>query len=236
MSRLTRAEAAALALVVALTAAWGGLLVWRHFVTSRAALAGPGSAGSHGPPGASLADPGEQGQTTEGPPPLVVHVAGAVKAPGVYRLDAGSRVIDAVNTAGGAADGAALDWLNLASKLADGQKVYVPSKKEVGGGQGTAASPGRAGTGAGSGGGGLAGGGPSGGGPSGGALIGGKVSLNLADQLALESLPGIGPALAQRIIAYRASHGAFQSIEELRNVSGIGERKFAEVKDLVTAP
>ncbi len=251
---LTRAEFAALALVVALGMAWGGLLVWRHYAGARAAAGGlgltargePGSrptggaSDSGGPVGEGLAGDGEGGGGRDGeaPPLIVVHVAGAVKEPGVYKLPQGTRVVDAVTAAGGVTAEAAADWLNLAAKVVDGEKVYVPNKKEVAAARGAGAATGRGGTGAG-GAGGVGGSGGSGGGvlaPPGVGLAGGKVNLNLADQAALETLPGIGPALSQRILAYRNSHGSFQSIEELRNVSGIGERKFAEIKDLVTAP
>lgn len=238
---LTRAEVAALALVVALAMAWGGLLAWRHFVGARAAgvevgLAAGSSGGTDGgATGGEAAEPGspDGGGDPEGPPPIAVHVAGAVKTPGVYELPPGSRVIDALNAAGGATAEAAADWLNLAAKVADGEKVYVPNKKEVAAARGTGAAAGSSGTSAN-----LSGGVGGGAGlsPPGVGLGGGKINLNLADQAALEGLPGIGPALAQRILTYRASHGPFQSIEQLRNVSGIGEAKFADLKDLVTAP
>ncbi|MHB9058407.1 MAG: helix-hairpin-helix domain-containing protein [Bacillota bacterium] len=255
---LTRAEVAALALVVALVMAWGGLLVWRHYAGAGAVAGGPGLSAKGGPgSGAGTAGAsGSGGQAGEGPtadgqgsggpdgeaaPLIVVHVAGAVKEPGVYKLPQGSRVVDALTAAGGVTTDAAADWLNLAAKVVDGEKVYVPNKKEVAAARGTGAATGRGGTASGGAGGlgGLAGPGSTGGGalaPPGVGLVGGKVNLNLADQAALETLPGIGPALAQRILAYRTSHGSFQSIEELRNVSGIGERKFAEIKDLVAAP
>lgn len=135
---------------------------------------------------------------------LTVHVAGAVVHPGVVRLEEGTRVMDAVEGAGGPLPEADLDALNLAQPVQDGQKINVPRKGENGGstqGQGGKTS--------------------------------GKVNINQAGPDELEKLPGIGPTLAERIVSYRERNGGFRSIEELRKVSGIGEKKFAELRDLV---
>jgi competence protein ComEA len=144
---------------------------------------------------------------------IVVDVAGAVRSPGVYTLPAGSRVIDALRVAGGAAPGADLASINLARPLADGERVYIPKRGE--------APPPDA-----------SGGGGSGGGSSGSG--GGKVNINSASESELESLPGIGPTLAQRIVDYRTQHGPFHDVKDLLKVEGIGEKKFASLKDYVT--
>jgi competence protein ComEA len=123
---------------------------------------------------------------------VVVHVAGAVRDPGVYRLPAGSRVTDAVERAGGAAGGAALDGINLAARLADGQQVVVPSRSAAG--VGTAV----------------------GGGES------GPISLGSASVEQLDTIEGIGPVTAQNIVDYRDQHGGLSSVDELDEISGIG--------------
>jgi competence protein ComEA len=144
---------------------------------------------------------------------VVVHVAGAVVTPGVVTLAAGSRVIDAVEAAGGGLPNADLDRLNLAAKVVDGQRVLVQHV----GDPPAAADPS------------VADGGTSaGGGPT------GPLNLNAASQAELEQLPGIGPSLAQAIIAERTRRGGFRSLNELREVRGIGERRFADLKTLVT--
>ena len=143
---------------------------------------------------------------------VVVQVSGAVGEPGVYRLPAGSRTADALARAGGAAEEADLSGLNLAAQLYDGDRIIIPRQ---GGPQRSAwgASPQTA-----------------------GSL--GRISLNRATREQLESLPGIGPTLAQRIIAHRErkmreeGHG-FQSVEELLEVDGIGPKRFAAIQDLV---
>lgn len=142
--------------------------------------------------------------------PLVVDVRGAVTQPGVYELPLGSRVQDAIQAAGGALPEADLAGLNLAAPLEDGAAIRVPEQAE-------AQSP------------------PS---RSGGVTIpevpGSLININTATQEALESLPGIGPALAQRVIAYREANGPFPSIEAIQNVSGIGPGIFEKIKDLIT--
>ena len=136
---------------------------------------------------------------------ITVHVAGAVSHPGVVRLREGDRVIDAIEEAGGPLPEADLEALNLAQEVSDGQKIHVRVAGEDGGeGAGTAGGSG-----------------------------GGKVNINLADRGELEELPGIGPTLAERIIAYREKTGGFRSVEELKQVSGIGEKKLEEIRDLV---
>ncbi|MGG5257434.1 helix-hairpin-helix domain-containing protein [Phycicoccus avicenniae] len=150
---------------------------------------------------------------------LVVHVVGRVRHPGVLRLPSGSRVTDAVEAAGGATRGADLSGLNLARVLVDGEQVRVPAPGEVVAGPG----PPSGGT--------PAGGGGSGGG--GGSAPGGPVSLNTADASALDALPGIGPVLAQRIVDWRTEHGRFTSVDELAEVSGIGEKLLAQLRPLV---
>lgn len=147
-----------------------------------------------------------------------MHVAGAVADAGIVTLPAGSRIAAAVERAGGAARDADLGRLNLARPLVDGERVYVPRvgeddpPPEAAPGVG-AAEPAAGGSGSGS--------------------AAGVVDLNSADATVLETLPGIGPALAARIIAWRAEHGWFASVEDLLDVSGIGDAKFADLRDRV---
>jgi len=142
---------------------------------------------------------------------VTVHVAGAVRHPGVYRLKEGSRVEHAVRSAGGATRGAFLDGLNLAGKVEDGRQVVVPRR-----GAGGAAAPPPTGVVA---------------GPPGTPAV--PVDLNTATLELLDTLDGVGPATAQKILDYREEHGGFGSVEELGQVSGIGEKRLATLKDRV---
>lgn len=138
------------------------------------------------------------------PLPVVVDVSGKVRRPGVLRLPAGSRVADALRAAGGVRPGTDVTGLNRARVLMDGEQVVV----------GVTPAP--------------AGPVP---GPSGPA--GGPVSLNTATADQLDALPGVGPVLAQHIVDYRTRHGGFRSVDELREVNGIGDRRFADLQPLV---
>ncbi|GGB88317.1 hypothetical protein N798_14080 [Knoellia flava TL1] len=158
---------------------------------------------------------------------LVVHVVGQVRRPGVYRMPTGARVGDAVTAAGGATPTADLAAVNLARVLVDGEQVHVPRPGESVPAAGAAGGPDGS-----SGGGGSSGGSGGGSGASGGS--GGTVSLNSADLAALDTLPGVGPVLAQRILDWRTEHGRFTSIEELGEVSGIGEKLLAQLTPKVT--
>lgn len=143
---------------------------------------------------------------------VVVHVAGAVARPGVVELTPGSRVIDAVEAAGGGLPDADLDRLNLAAKVVDGERVLVQRVGEP-----PESTPAVAGTPA----------------ASPGATTG-PVNLNTATVEQLDTLPGIGPTLAAAIIAERERRGSFRNVNELRDVRGIGEKRFADLRDLVT--
>lgn len=157
----------------------------------------------------------------------MVHVLGAVRRGGVVELPASSRVGDALERAGGATDDADLDRLNLARVLTDGERLYVPrvGQQEVPEALGPVADGAAAGPTAGT----EGGGGTAGTGVEGSAVV----DLNTADQTALETLPGIGPGLAGRIIAWRDEHGRFTAVEDLLDVSGIGDVRFAELRDRV---
>jgi competence protein ComEA len=137
-------------------------------------------------------------------PKVVVNVAGAVRRPGLYKLRDGSRVADALRRAGGPTAKAFVEALNLAAPLADGQQVLVP-RKVVGA---VAASP-------------VDGG------------VAGPVSLSAATLEQLDTLPGVGPVTAQKILDYRTAHGAFRSVEELDAVPGIGPATIEELRELV---
>ena len=140
----------------------------------------------------------------------LVHVAGAVRSPGVYRLRDGERIQDAVRRAGGARAGADLNAINLAAKVADGQQVVVPRR-------GAAARRGRRGAGAG-----AAGGPPQ-----------APVSLNTATAEQLDTLDGVGPATASKILEYRRQHGGFRSIDDLGEIPGIGPKRLAALRGKV---
>jgi competence protein ComEA len=152
---------------------------------------------------------------------VVVHVVGQVRRPGVVSLPPGSRVCDALARVGGALRSADLAAVNLARPLADGEQLRIPRPGEAvpSGGAVGGGSPGGVGAGA-------------GGGGSGGAT--GLVDLNTANLAVLEELPGVGPVLAQRILDWRTEHGRFTSVDELAEVSGIGEKMFALLQGKVT--
>ena len=144
---------------------------------------------------------------------VVVHVAGAVRRPGVYRLAGGERVADAVKRAGGATRRADLGGVNLAAKLEDGRQIIVPRRGTAA--TGGPASPGTSGSAASA------------------AASASPVNLNTATPEQLDTLPGVGPATVQKIVEYREQHGGFGSVEELGQVSGIGDKRLAALRDHV---
>ncbi|MFF4437096.1 helix-hairpin-helix domain-containing protein [Streptomyces sp. NPDC001621] len=143
---------------------------------------------------------------------IVVDVSGKVREPGIHRLPAGSRVADALRAAGGVRPGARTEGLNRARFLVDGEQIVVGTP---GGAPAPAALPAGA--------------------TSGGVGAGpaAPVSLNTATADQLDTLPGVGPVLAQHILAYRTEHGGFRSVDELREVNGIGDRRFSDLRNLV---
>jgi competence protein ComEA len=150
-----------------------------------------------------------QGPTAAESPIAFVHVVGQVNRPGLYELAAGSRIVDAVAAAGGFTTTADQSQLNLAQVIEDGQQITVLAQGAVPAASVGAVSAATVGA-------------------------GGSVDLNTADATALETLDGIGPALAQRILAYRTAHGGFRTVNDLQNVTGIGPKKFAAIKANVT--
>lgn len=146
-------------------------------------------------------------EVTATPRPLRVYVSGAVQRPDVYTLAPDSIVKDAIVAAGGATDEADLDHINLAMPVSDGQHVYIARYGEE-------SPPVQI--------------------PSGQRVTGGRINVNTADLAALESLPGIGPVMAQRILDYRQDHGPFSRSEDIMNVSGVGPATFEGIRDLIT--
>ncbi|WP_455681321.1 helix-hairpin-helix domain-containing protein [Streptomyces nodosus] len=178
----------------------------------------------HGVPGARRADrPAEPDAPARSPSPVragaaagaevVVDVSGKVRSPGLQRLPAGSRVEDALRAAGGARPGTDTDGLNRARLLVDGEQIAVGVP---------AAAPGTDPAGP-----------ATGGSAAGPASATAPLSLNTATVEQFDTLPGVGPVLAQRIVDYRSQHGGFRSVDELRGVNGIGERRFADLRTLV---
>ncbi|MFP5318076.1 MAG: helix-hairpin-helix domain-containing protein [Acidimicrobiia bacterium] len=184
------------------------------------AATGPGAAAGAAAPGPAAAG---------GPSPatsaatLTVHAAGAVASPGVYAVAGSARVADVLTAAGGVLPEADVDRLNLASKVADGDRIYVPRE-----GESPEAAP-MAGSGAGA----TAGAGGGGSPAAGSGAPAAPIDLNTATLEQLDTLPGIGPATAQAIVTYRTRQGRFRSVTELLEVPGIGPAKLEAVRPLV---
>ncbi|WP_085876247.1 helix-hairpin-helix domain-containing protein [Peptoniphilus vaginalis] len=140
---------------------------------------------------------------------IMVHISGAVNKPGILRLDSNKRVVDALDLAGGARDDADLDKINLAAKLHDEEKIYIPKIGEVQSNISSLASS-----------------------PSSSASSS-KININSADLNELTKIPGVGEKTAQKILDYRANN-SFSSIEDIKNVPGIGDKKFESMKDYIS--
>ena len=164
------------------------------------------------PAGASAGPTGAGGATGGRSADVLVQVAGEVARPGVYRVPAGARVNDAVARAGGLTRRADEAGVNLVARVQDGQQVVVP-RRGAAPAAGAVAAAGGAGS---------------------SAAAAGPISLSSATVAQLDALDGIGPTLAQRIVYYRQAHGGFSSVDQLRQVSGIGEKRFAALKKAVT--
>lgn len=210
MPEITRSQLfvyGAIALVVAILGA-------RYLEGARASSPGASrAAGSRPPAGDGRAPTGGPqvipASTAGGG--LVVHVAGAVRHPGVYRLRAGSRVRDALRRAGGAARDGNQDAVNLAAKLADGQQVVIPGRSASPAAPGSAAASEAGGS----------------------AASAAPISLSSATVDQLDTLDGVGPATAQRIVAWRTEHGGFRSVDDLGQVPGIGPKRLAALRERV---
>lgn len=163
----------------------------------------------------SATDGAPAGAGTRSTSGAYVHAAGAVVRPGVYRVRAGGRVSDLLDAAGGPAADADLDQVNLAAKVSDGERVYVPRRGE------SPVPPAGSSTAGGA------------GGPGGSTAATGPVNLNTATLEQLDALPGVGPATAQAILDYRQAHGRFRTVDELLEVRGIGEAKLAALRGKV---
>ena len=163
--------------------------------------------GSYAGQQAITLDEGTRDKTSV-PRSVVVYVTGEVKKPGLVTLTEGQRVADAVNAVGGVIETADIERVNMAALLEDGMQVRVPERI------GRDATPVKN--------------------ASVGKTAGGQINLNTASEKELQELPGIGPAMSARIIKYRETNGAFQSIEDVKKVRGIGDATFEQMKDKVT--
>ncbi len=168
--------------------------------------------------GGGSVDGGALGPEESPAPDVMVYVCGAVRSPGVVRLPAGARVTDALQVAGGPTAKAELAAVNLAAPVTDGQQIVVPEK-----GSGAAAQTA-----------GVASAGALGVAPAGSAGSGALVNINTATLEELDALDGVGPATAQKIIDYRTANGGFTTIEEIKEVPGIGDAKFAALQGSIT--
>ena len=232
-----RRGALILLLVAALAASVTAVGVWRDRPEPRAvetsaiaALAGAPQPAGTGPVELATVDPaGTESSAVgaAGPPPsatvtaaseLVVSVTGLVAQPGLVTLPAGARVAEAIAAAGGVSDGADLTGVNLAARLADGDSVVIGSAPASGSvGSGVSGAGGTAGANSNS-----------------ASAAAGLVNLNTADEAALDTLPGVGPVMAQNILAWRETNGKFTTIEQLQEISGIGPSRYAQLSPLVT--
>jgi competence protein ComEA len=216
MPDLTRSELAAYAACVVLVV----LLGWRVLRSDGSEATATAAAGDRGAvaTGATTSTASSSGEPSVSVAPardgsVVVHVVGAVRHAGVYKLRLGQRVQDAIGRAGGATARADTQAINLAAKVADGQQVVVPRRGAAGAvaaaaGGAAAVTPGAA--------------------PS------APVNLNSATAEQLDTLDGVGPATAQKILEYRTQHGGFSSLDDLAQISGIGPKKLAALKPQVT--
>ncbi|MFD6263332.1 helix-hairpin-helix domain-containing protein [Micromonospora chalcea] len=203
-----RALAAVAAVVVVVAAVWA----WRSRPSTEPVQ--PVAASSEAPVGAATEAVTGAPASAGSPGQVVVAVAGKVRRPGLVRLPAGARLADAVEAAGGALPGVDVALLNPARKVTDGELILV----------GVTAPPGPGGPAA-------AG---AGGAPGGPPAPAGPVNLNTATLAQLDALPGVGPVLAQRILDHRDQHGGFRSVSDLRQVDGIGDARYEQLKELVT--
>ncbi|MFI0190698.1 helix-hairpin-helix domain-containing protein [Streptomyces sp. NPDC017086] len=203
---------AVVALTVVLVAA--AVLAAQHFWTGRTrSVSAPQVVRSPAPltTKGEEAAAGPSGETSATPgAQIVVDVGGKVRKPGILRLPAGARVADALRAAGGVRPGVSVAGLNRARFLVDGEQVVVGSPAGAAPGPAAGSLPGATGA-----------------GPA------APVSLGTATADQLDTLPGVGPVLAQHIIDYRTRHGGFRSVDELREVNGIGDRRFTDLRDLV---
>ncbi len=222
----------AVALVIALLGIGLGLHQWwprsEGIVVSAqdAAASAPSVAEPSGPVesdssgGRLSAEPAAAQAESASGAPLFVHVVGAVRHPGLYEVAAGSRVADVIEKAGGLLGNAAERGLNLARPVMDGEQVVVMTQDEFAadpsGGSQAAAGPG-----------------PAGGAAAPSSASGGLVNVNTADVALLDTLPGVGPSTAEKIVAEREANGPFTSVEDLTRVPGIGPKKLEALRDLV---
>jgi competence protein ComEA len=189
---------AAIGGVVVAAAVGGWLLLGERSQPAELSLPRAGSAAEPTPDTSTAGATGATG--------AIAHAAGAVGRPGVYRLQAGARVTDLLDAAGGPTPDADLDQLNLAAPVTDGERIYVPRHGELQPLADPRSPPGS---------------------------VTGPVDLNRATAEQLDALPGIGPATAQAILAYREQHGRFRSVDELLEVRGIGDAKLEQLRPLV---
>ena len=147
--------------------------------------------------------------TNPAKPEITIYVTGAVNKPGLVKVPEGARAAEAVNACGGLLPIADSEKINMAQSLKDGQQLRVPERNAAGKPDSAKAEKSK------------------------GADSGEKVNINTADEKTLDTLPGVGPAMAKRIIEYRETEGAFQSIEDIKKIRGIGEAKFAKMKDKI---
>lgn len=209
---VSRQAVVGVALVVAVAVA---MLTVRYVMAREDAAPQPAVVQEEGTGPAAGADP------AAAPTTVTVHVVGQVERPGVVTLPVGARVGEALEEAGGTTDRADLASVNLARPLVDGEQITVPRPGET-----LTAAPG------------PGAGGPAAGAPASGAgapgAAGAPVDLNTADLATLETLPGVGPVLAQRILDWRTEHGRFTAVEELGEVSGIGDKTYAQLAPKVS--